>query len=58
VIVILSATGFVASQARTRIYLVVGAIAGVFSLIIGTLFLFQAEGSLPALDEVFGFIGA
>ena len=58
VIVILSATGFVASQARTRIYLVVGAIAGVFSLIVGTLFLFQAEGSLPALDEIFGFIGA
>lgn len=58
VIVILSATGFVASQARTRIYLVVGAIAGVFSLVVGMLFLFQAEGSLPALDEIFGFIGA
>lgn len=57
-IVILSATGFVASQARTRIYLVVGAVAGVFSLVVGTLFLFQAEGSLPALDQFFGFIGA
>jgi high-affinity nickel-transport protein len=57
-IVILSATGFVASQARTRIYVVVGAIAGVFSLVVGTLFLFQAEGSLPALDQIFGFIGA
>jgi high-affinity nickel-transport protein len=57
-IVILSATGFVASQARTRIYLVVGAVAGVFSLVIGTLFLLQAEGSLPALDQLFGFIGA
>ena len=57
-IVILSATGFVASQARTRIYLVVGAVAGVFSLVVGTLFLFQAEGSLPALDQIFGFIGA
>lgn len=58
VIVILSATGFVASQARTRIYLVVGAVAGAFSLVVGMLFLFQAEGSLPALDEIFGFIGA
>jgi high-affinity nickel permease len=57
-IVILSATGFVASQARTRIYLVVGAVAGVFSLMVGTLFLFQAEGSLPALDQILGFIGA
>jgi hypothetical protein len=56
-IVILSATGFVASQARTRIYLVVGAFAGVFSLVVGSLFLFEAEGSLPALDRIFGFIG-
>jgi high-affinity nickel-transport protein len=57
-IVILSATGFVASQARTQIYVVVGALAGIFSLLVGTLFLFQAEGSLPALDQIFGFIGA
>jgi high-affinity nickel-transport protein len=57
-IVVLSATGFVASQARTRIYLVVGAFAGVFSLVVGALFLFQAEGSLPALDKIFGFLGA
>jgi high-affinity nickel-transport protein len=57
-IVVLSATGFVASQARTRIYLIVGAVAGVFSLVVGALFLFQAEASLPALDRIFGFIGA
>ena len=57
-IVVLSSTGFVASQMRTRIYVVVGAIAGVFSLVIGILFLFQLEGVLPPLDEVFGFIGA
>jgi high-affinity nickel-transport protein len=57
-LVVLSATGFVASQARTRIYVAVGAIAGVFSLVVGLLFLFQAEGSLPALDQIFGFIGA
>ena len=58
IIVVLSATGFVASQLRTRIYVVVGAIAGVFSLVIGTLFLLQAESALPPLDEIFDFIGA
>lgn len=56
-IIVLSATGFVASQLRQRIYLVVGVVAGVFSLTIGTLFLFGAEGNLPDLGEVFGFIG-
>lgn len=58
VIVVLSATGFVASQARTRIYVIVGAIAGVFSLVIGAMFLFELEEALPALDRIFGFIGA
>jgi hypothetical protein len=58
VIVVLSATGFVASQMRTRIYLAVGAVAGVFSLVIGLLFLFDAVGILPQLDKLFGPIGA
>jgi high-affinity nickel-transport protein len=57
-IVVLTATGFVASQLRTRIYVVVGVLAGAFSLWIGALFLLQAEGSLPSLDELFGWIGA
>jgi hypothetical protein len=56
-IVVLSATGFVASQMRTRIYLVVGAVAGVFSLAIGVLFLFDATGVLPQLDQILGPIG-
>ena len=56
-IVIITATGFLASQTRTRIYLVVGALAGAFSLWIGLLFLFAAEGGLPNLDELFRFIG-
>ena len=56
-IVVLSATGFVASQVRTRIYLVVGAVAGVFSLVIGVLFLLDATGVLPQLDQLFGPIG-
>lgn len=57
VIVILTATGFIASQARTRIYVVVGVLAGALSLWIGFVFLFQAEGSLPNLEELFRFIG-
>jgi high-affinity nickel permease len=57
-IIILSATGFVASQARTRIYLVVGAFAGVFSLVIGLLFLLGLDGTLPALDGMFAVSGA
>jgi high-affinity nickel permease len=56
-IVIVTATGFLASQARTRIYLAVGVLAGAFSLWIGLLFLFQAEGALPDLGELFRFIG-
>jgi high-affinity nickel permease len=56
-IVVLTATGFVASQARTRIYLVVGAVAGVFSLAVGILFLFEADGMLPALDRLFAVVG-
>ena len=56
-IVVITATGFVASQLRQRIYLVVGALAGLFSIVVGALFLFGAEGALPALDELLGFIG-
>lgn len=56
-IVIITATGFLASQVRTRIYLAVGVLAGAFSLWIGLLFLFQAEGALPNLDELFRFSG-
>jgi high-affinity nickel-transport protein len=57
VIVFLSATGFVASQLRSRIYLVVGVLAGAFSLVVGTLFLLQAENVLPDLNSVLRFIG-
>ena len=58
VIVVISSMGFVASQARQRLYLVFGVAAGAFSLVVGILFLFQLEGLLPELDRVFGFIGA
>ncbi len=58
VIVVISATGFVASQVRERLYLVIGVAAGVFSIVVGALFLLGAEGALPDLERVFGFIGS
>ena len=52
-IVVITATTFVASQLRQRIYVGVGVVAGAFSLVIGVLFLFQAEGVLPDLSAIF-----
>jgi high-affinity nickel-transport protein len=49
VIVVLTATGFIASQYRTPIYVAVGILTGFFSLWIGLVFLFQAEGALPQI---------
>jgi hypothetical protein len=53
-IVVISASGFLASQTRRWIYLVIGAIAGVFSVLIGTAFLFGREDLLPSLEGLFG----
>ncbi len=53
-IVVITATGFVASQMRQRLYVGVGVVAGVFSIVVGTLFLVQAEGVLPDLTHLFG----
>jgi cytochrome c biogenesis protein CcdA len=47
VIVIISASGFLASRSRTSIYVVIGIIAGVFSLVVGGAFLLGLE--LPAI---------
>ncbi len=57
IIVVVSATGFVASQVRNRIYLVIGAAAGAFSIVVGALFLLGAENALPDLERIFGSIG-
>jgi high-affinity nickel-transport protein len=54
-VVAITATGFIASQARQRIYLAIGVVAGTFSLVIGLLFLFQLDGALPDLGGVLGF---
>jgi high-affinity nickel-transport protein len=51
-IVLLTSTGFATSQLRTRLYLVVGVVAGVFSLLVGFTFLTGTEGVLPALERL------
>ena len=50
-----SSVGFVASQTRERIYVVVGLVAGIFSLIIGTIFLLSLDGMIPAMDSLLPF---
>ena len=57
IVVFITATGFIASRARERLYIAVGVVAGAFSLVIGALFLFRLEGALPALDAWLQSIG-
>jgi high-affinity nickel-transport protein len=52
--VVISASGFLASQTRQRLYVVVGSAAGVFSLVIGAAFLLGIEDLLPNLQRAFG----
>ena len=58
VIVVLTATGFVASQLRQPLYVAIGVVAGAFSIAVGLLFLFGAEGAMPDLGQILSFIGA
>jgi high-affinity nickel-transport protein len=57
IVVFITATGFIASRVRERLYIAVGVVAGTFSLVIGAVFLLQLEGSLPALDQWLESIG-
>jgi len=54
-IVVISSVGFVASQTRERVYVVVGAVAGVFSLVIGSIFLLGQDVILPDLSGLLPF---
>jgi hypothetical protein len=36
----------------------IGLLAGTFSIAVGLFFLFGAEGAMPDLERVFSFIGA
>jgi high-affinity nickel-transport protein len=55
VIVLISSVSFVSSQARERLYVAIGAVAGLFSLVIGTIFLSGLDGSLPDLGAILPF---
>jgi high-affinity nickel permease len=54
-IVVISSVSFVSSQARERVYVAIGAVAGVFSLVVGTIFLFGLNDSLPDLGKILPF---
>jgi high-affinity nickel-transport protein len=58
VIVLVTATGFVASRLRERLYVGIGAVAGAFSLVIGAIFLLELQNRLPPLDSFLGLIRA
>ena len=55
VIVVLSSVSFVSSQAREQIYVAIGAVAGLFSLFVGAIFLFGLDGALPDLGAILPF---
>jgi high-affinity nickel-transport protein len=57
IVVILSATGYIASQHRTRIYLFLGILTGIFSLWVGFVFFLQVDALLPSLDNLFQLVG-
>jgi hypothetical protein len=49
-VVLVTATGFIASRIRERLYVVIGVVAGTFSLVIGVIFLFGLDAQLPSLE--------
>ena len=54
-IVLLSSVSFVSSQTRESLYVSIGAVAGLFSLFVGTVFLFGLDTALPDLGAVLPF---
>jgi high-affinity nickel-transport protein len=50
IVVAVTATGFIASRLRERVYVVIGLLAGSFSLVIGAIFLFGLETRLPSIE--------
>jgi high-affinity nickel-transport protein len=57
IVTIASTTGFVSVQRRQAVYVAVGLVAAVFSLVVGAVFLFRSTGTLPDLDPYFRWIG-
>jgi hypothetical protein len=56
-VTLMMSTGFVSARRRQVVYVVVGAFAAVFSLVLGLLFLTSAPWSMPELDRYFSWIG-
>jgi hypothetical protein len=54
-IVVISSVGFVSSQARERVYVAFGGVAGAFSLVVGAIFLLGLNGGLPDLGSALPF---
>ena len=54
-IVVMSSVGFVASQTRERIYVAVGLIAGVFSLVLGAIYVLGMDAVVPEMDSLLPF---
>ena len=50
IVVLITATGFIASRLRERLYVAIGVVAGTFSLVIGTIFLFGLDAQLPSIE--------
>jgi hypothetical protein len=54
-IVVMTSIGFVVSQTRERIYVVVGLVAGLFSLLLGTIYLLAMDTIVPEMDSLVPF---
>ena len=50
IVVFITATGFIASRFRQRVYVIIGVVAGTFSLVVGAIFLFGLESQLPSIQ--------
>jgi cytochrome c biogenesis protein CcdA len=50
IVVFITATGFIASRIRERLYVVIGVVAGTFSLVIGAIFLLGLDATLPSIE--------
>lgn len=56
-VTIASTTGFISAQRRQIIYVAVGIVAAVFSLVVGLIFMWQSADLLPGLDRYVSWIG-
>jgi high-affinity nickel-transport protein len=57
IVTLMSTFGFFSARGKQWIYVSVGLIAAVFSLLVGVVFLLQAGGSLPDLGAYFKWVG-